>query len=73
MMKLLLALQFLFLSATSVVSQNIAEVAASLPDFSILVDLVTIADPAIEPVLARITGSQPTSKSNGFHAIRNFP
>lgn len=64
MMKLLIALQLLVLSATSVLSQSIAELAASLPDFSILVDLVSIDDPVIEPVLARITGSQPTSKSN---------
>lgn len=54
------------LAAQAVVSQetmNIAEIAASLPDFSTLVGFVTVENSAIQPILARLTGDVPTSTS----------
>ena len=49
-------------SSTSTASGNIADIASSLPDFTTLVALVTVDDPAIQPVLSRLTGDAPTSK-----------
>jgi len=49
------------MGGSSAAEGNIAEVASSLPDFSTLVQLVTLDDPAIQPVLERITGTTPTT------------
>lgn len=64
-MKLSSIVQFTFLTAPMklVASQNIAEVAGSLPNFSTLVELVTIESEALNPVLNRLTGDTPTSES----------
>jgi hypothetical protein len=42
-------------------TSNIAEIASALPDFSILVGFVSLNDPNIQPILARLTGDIPTS------------
>jgi hypothetical protein len=52
----------LVVAQTAVSQETIAEVASGQPDFTTLVGLVTLDNPAIEPILARLTGDDPTSK-----------